>query len=109
MSVHLPAIVTTAEGTHQAVLLDLSLRGARFQGGSGHQLGQRAILQWHTYEALGTICWFEDAICGLAFDAALSIRDLLDTRNLDRAGPPGLKREAVRRMAAAFVSGGVQL
>lgn len=109
LSVLVPVIVTTAEGTRRGTLEDLSLRGARLIGSTGLCLDQQVVLQWHRFHALGQVRWIEDDVCGVGFFRSLPVRDLLETRELPPHVEAELDRDVVRRTADAFVQGRVKL
>ena len=109
LSVHVPVIITSADGTRRGILQDLSLRGARVTGSAGLGPHQRVVLQWHRFHAAGQVCWIEQETWGVHFARALSVRDLLETRELASDQLVDRDRELVRRTADAFVRGRVAL
>lgn len=84
----LPANVTTLGGTRRAILLDLSLTGARLCLLSQYLVedapagGADAVLDWESGEAFGSIIWSEGEVFGLHFDEMLDPAVLIATRDL---------------------------
>ena len=109
LSVRLPAVVTTRDGTRRVRLEDLSIRGARVTGAAHLHSDQDVLLQWGTCEAFGLVRWAVDGTCGIRFCATVSVKQLIDARELDDRAQQPVEREVVRRTADAFVNGRVRL
>lgn len=109
LSVHLPAILTTREGTRRVMLKDLSTRGARFCSPEELNVGQDVVIQWLKFEAFGEIYWSIDGFYGIAFARPISLADLVETRDRNAIGMQPVEREVVSRTAMAFVEGRLRL
>lgn len=109
LSVRLPAVVTTRDGTRHVRLEDLSIRGARVSGAAQLRAEQDVLLQWGSCEAFGKIRWIDDGTCGIRFCATVSVNQLIAARELDDRAQQPVEREVVRRTADAFVNGRVRL
>lgn len=78
----------TLTDSRKAILLDLSLTGARlcmlnqFQSADAPKNGAEAVLEWEAGEAFGSIVWSEGEVFALEFDELLSPADLIATRDL---------------------------
>ena len=109
LSVHLPAILTTRDGTRRVTLNDLSTRGARFCSPEQLIVGQDVVIQWLRYEAFGEICWSIDGLYGIAFARSIALADLVDTFERNEGGNQPVERDIVSRTARAFVEGRLRL
>jgi hypothetical protein len=109
LRVRLPARLTTLDGTTRAVLTDLSFGGAKLEVKCDVRPGQEAVLNWHTFEAFGTVSWVHDGMCGLHFDEYLDGKVLIATRDLDDAehlpNDREMLRDTMRGVARDWVSG----
>ena len=94
--------VITLFGTHNTVLLDLSLTGARIRACADMAAGQEVLLAWGTYEAFGTIIWRSDGMCGIGFEELISPASLVSTRDLEHLPSD---RELDRGAARDWVQG----
>lgn len=79
----LPAKVTTIHGKRSTVLLDLSATGARVAATEEMARGQRVMLAWSNFEALGSLVWITGGACGIAFYEPLTAETLIATRDFD--------------------------
>jgi hypothetical protein len=104
--VELPARLVTLDGFIQAVLLDLSFKGAKVLVGAELKVGKEAELSWDSFGAFCTITWISDGQCGLKFDEPLPPHVLIATRDLADANPSGDGR---RDAARQFVRGSIRL
>lgn len=77
----LRARLVTLSGTYGAVLVDLSLTGARLQAPVEARVGQMASLTWEGFEAFGTIVWVKAGFCALHFDDPIETAVLMATRD----------------------------
>lgn len=109
LTVHLPAILTTRDGTRRIMLKDLSTRGARFSMPEELSVGQDVVIQWLNFEAFGEIYWCVDGLYGVAFARHISLADLVETRDRNACGMQPVEREIVSRTALAFVEGRLRL
>lgn len=117
LSTNLPARITTLHGSHSAILLDLSLTGARFQLPHLSYLDpplmpEQAIeLQWDRYSAFGLVAWAgrgsDLTHAGLAFEQWITPKSLIDTRDLQdefvrKGGFLELARNRAREWAQGY-------
>ncbi len=105
LRVRLPARLTTLDGTSSAILTDLSFGGAKLAAKCPLRPGQQAVLNWHTFEAFGTVSWVHDGMCGMHFDEYLAGKVLIETRDLDDADHLPSDRDLTRGAAREFVKG----
>nr|WP_195908562.1 PilZ domain-containing protein [Novosphingobium sp. Gsoil 351] len=101
----LAARIVTIHGTRNTVLLDLSASGARIRATEDMAKGQQAMLTWSRYEAIGSLVWVEDGLCGIAFHDALLPEVLIATRDLDAIDRLPGEREPERTEVRAGVAG----
>ena len=110
LTIHLPAILTTRDGTRRVMLKDLSTRGARFTSADELSVGQEVVIQWLRFEAFGEIQWNSDGVYGVAFARSIMLSSLVETRDSNALGiMQPIEREIVSRTALAFVEGRLRL
>lgn len=112
----LPARITTLCGCQSAVLLDLSLTGARLRMPHNCELsetlksGDAAEIAWESYNGFGTVAWLsptpEGIETGLRFDAIIQPHVLIATRDIqDAFAQKGGFRSIVTEQARQWVVG----
>ncbi len=105
LRVRLPARLVALDGTTSAILIDLSLGGAKLRTLFPIVPGEQAMLFWHHFEAFGTISWTYDGMCGMRFDELLTPKMLIETRDFDDAAHLPDDRGLVRDVAREWVEG----
>lgn len=105
----LPARVVTLSDTHNAILIDLSLLGAKARVDATLRIGSEVVLEWNGHEAFGQVVWCQRGFCGIAFFEAISPDLLLATRELNETAQLPQDREIVRQTARQWVEGTTRL
>jgi hypothetical protein len=67
----LVAIITTLQGSHSAVLVDVSATGARLRGPGLPKVGEELFVTVDEVIGFGAIAWCDCDECGVAFDPHL--------------------------------------
>jgi len=80
LKLRMPASFLSLDGEVPALLLDLSLVGARVAI-HGPPNFSKGFLYWMDFEVYGDVVWTRDTMFGLRFDHRLAVRDLLKTRD----------------------------
>jgi hypothetical protein len=75
-SAPLYAVFTTVTRSHAAVLVDISLTGARLCSDNLPLKGEELLLSVDKVRAYGTVKWANRQQCGVAFDPPLDPEDL---------------------------------
>ena len=105
LHVRLPARIITHAATRQAVLCNLSVKGAQILVYEDLTVGCEALLEWGRFDAIARTVWCENGRCGLSFFDPLDPHVLIVTRDLDdRARLPrdhDLVRHAARHWTQA--------
>jgi len=109
LRVRLPARVITLSETHNAILFDLSLLGAKARIGAPVRVGGDVVLEWNGHEAFGEVVWCQQGFCGIAFFEAISPDLLLATREYNETAQLPQDREIVRQTARQWVEGTTRL
>jgi hypothetical protein len=78
----LPASADALNGHRQVRLRDVSRTGAQLEGSGLPQVGKELILKCAGLDTLGTVAWAEADRCGVTFDEPISVRDLVQLRDL---------------------------
>ena len=88
LATRLPATLVTLFGSLPAILLDISLTGARCLVTNNRGItnplrtGKEVVLEWGQFDAFGTIIWEGDGLCGIQFDPIISPSVLIATRDI---------------------------
>ena len=88
------AVFTTLQGSHSAVLADISSTGARLRGAQLPDMGEELLLSIDAVRAFGSVIWSEAGECGLVFDRPLAADEdqLLRQKVAETHGlPPDIK------------------
>jgi len=71
VDVPVPVVIETISASYSAVLVDISISGARLRGQDMPSVGSEVIILADLVEAFGTIAWSRSGECGVHFDAPL--------------------------------------
>ena len=88
------ALITTLDGSHSALVVDVSSTGVRLRGPGLPRMGTDLNIGIEEVRAFGSVVWSEHDECGIAFDQPLSAKDeqLLKHRvSTTRGLPPEVK------------------
>lgn len=105
LRLRLPARLTTVTATRPAVLLDLSLTGAKTTAPEGVRPGLQCFLRWGGDEVFGTVVWLQSGLCGIAFEKAITPAQLIETRDRFDSDPLPGDHELLCRAALDWVDG----
>src|SRR5579872_4396147 len=81
----LSASAEAISGHLQVTLLEVSITGARLTGPRLPAAGKDVMLNCGGIEMFGTIVWLEGGECGLQFDEAIGLNDLVALRSVSSA------------------------
>jgi hypothetical protein len=84
------AVYSTVGKSHPAVVIDVSLTGARLRSDETPATGEELMLSFEGLRVFGVVAWAEDGQFGLAFEPALTALELrrLQQRAAKYAGLP---------------------
>ena len=74
----------TLMGDSAGTLLDLSTTGARIHLADPPQPGTTGVLRWSRHEAICSVVWATDDVCGVSFDAAIDEAVMAQSARLSR-------------------------
>jgi hypothetical protein len=94
----MPAMLSTIQHYHVAVLVDLSSTGARFRGDKLPPIDEVVSVKLDSVQAFGIVAWSRKNECGLSFDVPLSKFDLERLRHKIKVASLGW-RNVDERMA----------
>lgn len=100
-----PARIETTFDRFEAVLLDISLTGARIAVTDELAPGRDLVLSWSSHEAFGQVVWANGATCGLRFYRPLAPAALIATRDVHDGRIPDPDGAIARRFARDWVEG----
>ncbi len=78
----LPASAEALSGHLRVRILDVARTGARLAGTDLPETGKEIFLRCGSIDAFGTIAWRDSGQCGIRFDEALSLKQLVAVRAL---------------------------
>lgn len=81
----LPASAHAHSGRRYVRLIDVSRSGAQLEGSDLPKVGRDIVLRCTAVDTFGTVMWSEDGRCGLEFDEPISLRELMQLRQLSVA------------------------
>lgn len=79
LRLHVPATLTTLDGTHKVLLDDLSQTGAQITCPHQERFS-KGVLSWLQFEVFADVAWQDGSSCGLRFDEPIAEQCLLETR-----------------------------
>ncbi|MXP30814.1 hypothetical protein GRI94_17225 [Erythrobacter jejuensis] len=88
LKTRLPARITTLTHSCTAVLLDISITGARIELSPyastpvAFQIGETVLLQWGNFEKLGHLVWEVGTVAGMVFEELVTPREIIATRDM---------------------------
>jgi hypothetical protein len=100
--VALPATIETVNGTTRALLRNLSESGAMLEVAQLPTLGADAVVRCGQLDCFGVIVWARLRWCGVMFDEAIKISDVISIRQTSERSAGAAQRDlrdAARRWA----------
>ena len=105
LRVQLGVKLTTLTSTQNAMLVDISLNGARIALTRPIEEGLDVVLEWGPFEAFGKVLWRHEDTCGVRFYDPISPEALIATRDIDDNRLLPGDRELTREAAADWAQG----
>ena len=104
----LPASAQGHSGRRFVRLVDVSRSGAQLEGSDLPRAGRDIVLRCTAVDTFGTIMWSEDGRCGVQFDDPISVRELMQLRQLSVAIEQSKMTPEEVDAAVAWVTGVVR-
>lgn len=83
LDVRLQATIKTVSGFHSAVLENISREGAKLGVQGRIREGSQVVVQWHGFEAFGTVSWSSPTHCGVILSSEVGESVLHSTLDLN--------------------------
>ena len=83
LDVRLQATIKTVSGFHSAILENISREGEKLVVQGGIKEGSQVIVQWHGFEAFGTVSWSSSTHCGVTLSSEVGETVLHSTLHLN--------------------------
>ena len=104
LEIRLHATIRTLSGSHSVVLENISKKGAKLSVQAGLKKGSQVVLQWHGYEAFGTVSWSSSTHCGVILSSKVAESVLRSTLDLNETSYVP-KEDTARLAARAWADG----